>query len=416
MDILNTPISTMKFDDIVAFCRLQIIEGVNLEYKVDFPKDLAKQFVTFSNTQGGLIIIGVEEDPKTGLPIKWNGIDEITKPIDRVYQVAANVVPFPQFEVTTTDPIRGKVFVLIRIREGAAPPYATNSDPTPWVRTGNISTPIRTANRDELLQLMTKSERAKNERDIAILFTRHTFELDVADAENERRQEYKDKPADTYASALGISDMAAVFDITIMPYYPNRPLLKYSDVLPTHVFLGNAWQHTPYIHGEKSIPGGITAFTWSRIDGGITNGQIYLSGLNYLAYDVLRTKEKSREISTYFISDIIQQEFMIARQVFTKAGYNGQLSIYSSLRGGKGAYTYPPIENLFHDDHGIIRYDEYKWEAESDTATLTSDTHLADVHLQLLKQICWDIGLSEISDDAIRQHFTKRGWYKSVNS
>src|SRR5665811_1385106 len=140
MNILYAPVGSLAFNDIVAFCQQKIIEGVTLEYKVDFPKDLAKQFVTFSNTQGGLVIIGVGED-QNGYPDSWDGVTNTGKLIDRVHQIAANVVPFPTYEVATTDEVKGKVFVLIRISEGSAPPYATTSDPTPWVRTGNISTP-----------------------------------------------------------------------------------------------------------------------------------------------------------------------------------------------------------------------------------------------------------------------------------
>jgi hypothetical protein len=416
MDILNTPITEMKFADVVAFCMLKVIEGVTLEYKSDFPKDLAKQFVTFSNTQGGLIIIGVEEDPKTGLPVKWEGIDATTKPIDRVYQVAANVVPFPQFDVVTTDNNNGKVFVLIRIREGAAPPYATNSDPTPWVRTGNISTPIRSANREELLQLMTKRDRAQGAREAAIEFTRQIFELDVADAERERTKEFATKPNEVYAHQLGIGDMAAIFDITVMPYYPNRPLLEYGDIMPTNPLLAEAWQSTPYINGERSIPGGITSFTWSRMMGMISNGQIYLSGLSYFALDVLRVQSSVRQVNTFAISEIIWHELMIARKVIGRARYNGQLSMYASLRGGKGATTLPPFESLFPSDTpGKLRHGEYKWAAEADTTVLVDDAQLANVHVELLKQICWDIGLGEITDDVIIGYFDKRGWYKKRN-
>lgn len=418
MDILNTPITEMTFADVATFCKLKVIEGVTLEYKSDFPKDLAKQFVTFSNTQGGLVIIGVEEDQKTGLPSKWEGIDDTTKPIDRVYQYAANVVPFPQFEVATTDAVKGKVFVLIRIREGVAPPYSTNSDPTPWVRTGNISTPVRAANREELLQLLGKKERAQGARELRMEFVKNTFSLDLAEAETERKKELDANPNENiYKHTLGVDDNAAVFDIHVMPYYPNRLLLKYSDIIPTHIFLGDAWQNTPFIHGEKTIPGGITAFTWSRWQGTIMNGQIYLDGLSYLAFDVLRSTEQGRFVSVFFISEVIKHEFMIARRIVEKSAYNGQLSIYASLRGGKGAYSQPPTEDLFiHDNLGQIRYDKYEWKAETDTTALADDNELAKVHLELVKQICWDTGLGEIQDSIIMGHFLKRGWYNILNS
>ncbi len=414
MDILNKPITSMSFADIVDFCKLKIIEGVSLEYKQDFPKDLAKQFVTFSNTQGGLIIIGVAEDPKTGLPEKWDGIDITAKPIDRVYQVAANVIPFPSFEVTTTDEVDGKGFVLIRVREGIAPPYMTNSDPTPWVRTGNISTPISAANREELLQLMTKRERSQQARDMAIDFTRLNFDIDIADAEKER-QSLVNKPGQTeniYKQPLGINDSAAIFDVSVMPFYPDRNLLEYKDLSQMQGLLGNEWQDTAFIHQTKSIPGGLTAFHWQNWSGVIIANQIFFNGHSYMAADVLRTHDNQRTVSAYLIADYLHKELEIAKTVFIHAGYNGQVSVHASLRGGKGAITVPPDDRFWNDSRGKLRYSDYKWVEDTNTASMLDKEQLAELHLKLLKRICWDIGLGEVADSLISGFFEARGWYK----
>lgn len=416
MDILNKPISDMSFSDIVDFCELKVIEGVSLEYKADFPKDLAKQFVTFSNTQGGLIIIGVSEDPKTGLPDKWEGIDEAGKPIDRVYQTAANVVPFPSFEVSTTDAVNGKLFVLIRVKEGAAPPYTTNSDPTPWVRTGNISTPLRPANREELLQLITKRERAQQAREAAIEFTHLNFDLDLADAERERQCMLQDpnKAKDTYKHPLGIGDLTAIFDVSVMPFYPDRHLLEYSDLSfsSLHNLLGNAWQETAFIHGTKSVPGGLTAFFWQNIWGAIVSNQIYFNGHTYMATDVLQTRDDQRTVSAYTIADYLHKELEIAKHVFEKTGYNGQVSVHASLRGGMGATTTPPQDHHWREAEGKLRLGEYTWTMDTDTATMSDMKSLATLNVNLLKRICWDIGLGEVPDGVILDFFKARGWYK----
>ncbi|HEY5268501.1 MAG TPA: ATP-binding protein [Candidatus Saccharimonadales bacterium] len=414
MDILNKPITSMSFADIVDFCKLKVIEGVSLEYKQDFPKDLAKQFVTFSNTQGGLIIIGISEDPKTGLPEKWDGIDATTKPIDRVYQIAANVIPFPSFEVTTTDEVGGKVFVLIRVREGMAPPYVTNSDPTPWVRTGNISTPIGAANRDELLQLMTKREQAQHAREAAIDFTRQNFDIDIADAEKER-QAMVSKPGQTeniYKHPLGISDLAAIFDVSVMPFYPSQNLLQYGDLSQMNTLLGSEWQNTAFIHRNKSIPGGIKAFHWQNWSGVIVANQIFFNGHSYMAADVLQTHENRRTVSAYLIAEYLHKELEIAKTVFVHAGYNGQVSVHASLRGGKGAITTPPDDRFWNDSRGELRFGEYKWVEDTDTASMLDKGQLAEVHLKLLKRICWDIGLGEVANSLISGFFEARGWYK----
>ena len=102
---------------------------------------LPKHFASFSNTRGGLIIVGVEEDDK-GLPVKWEGVKNEGKLIDRVHQNASNIDPIPNYETCITDEKNGRVFLLIRIFEGDQTPYYVQNDSNIWVRTGNISKPI----------------------------------------------------------------------------------------------------------------------------------------------------------------------------------------------------------------------------------------------------------------------------------
>ena len=124
MKLLNTPVKDLTFDDVIVFCKEKQVEGVQIDYKKEFPqKGLAKHFASFSNKRGGIIIIGVEEDTKTGIPIKWEGVKNEGKLIDRVHQFAANVEPLPNYEVATTNEVGGKVFLLVRIFEGDVTPY-----------------------------------------------------------------------------------------------------------------------------------------------------------------------------------------------------------------------------------------------------------------------------------------------------
>lgn len=81
------------------------IQGVEIDYKKEYSqKGLEKFLAVFSNTRGGVIIIGVEEDRKTGCPIKWEGIDDNAKLIEHIYQESCNVTPQPAFEVHKTAP------------------------------------------------------------------------------------------------------------------------------------------------------------------------------------------------------------------------------------------------------------------------------------------------------------------------
>lgn len=63
------PIEEITFDLIKEFCDLQIEEGLDLDYKSGWPKYLDRVMCAFANTQGGLVLMGVEENGKTKKPI-----------------------------------------------------------------------------------------------------------------------------------------------------------------------------------------------------------------------------------------------------------------------------------------------------------------------------------------------------------
>ena len=51
------PIEDITFEMIEEFCELELVEGIDLDYKSDWPNDLSKLICAFANTQGGLILI-----------------------------------------------------------------------------------------------------------------------------------------------------------------------------------------------------------------------------------------------------------------------------------------------------------------------------------------------------------------------
>lgn len=64
------PIDSITYDDVLAFCQLQVPEDIDLDYKSDWPdnNDLAKTLCALSNTQGGMVLLGIEEEGKTRMP------------------------------------------------------------------------------------------------------------------------------------------------------------------------------------------------------------------------------------------------------------------------------------------------------------------------------------------------------------
>jgi len=136
MDILNKAIKSFGFEEVVDFCKEKHPEGIQIDYKKEFPKKgLSKHFAAFSNARGGVIIVGVDEDKRTSIPKSWSGIKNEGKLEERVHQFASNVKPIPAYELQTTDEKNGKVFLLIRIFEGDRTPYYVQNDANLWIRT-----------------------------------------------------------------------------------------------------------------------------------------------------------------------------------------------------------------------------------------------------------------------------------------
>jgi len=86
-------------------------------------KDLAKEFVAFSNAGGGIIIFGVDDDENI------IGLDKIE--IEKLGQLVGNVgqenVKPPIHPLTQNITIDGKRVVLVTIESGFAKPYKTSS-------------------------------------------------------------------------------------------------------------------------------------------------------------------------------------------------------------------------------------------------------------------------------------------------
>ena len=59
--IYTAPIETVTWKDVEDFCAQGTREGAYLDYKQDFPTDLAKTIAAMANTLGGIVIIGVAE-------------------------------------------------------------------------------------------------------------------------------------------------------------------------------------------------------------------------------------------------------------------------------------------------------------------------------------------------------------------
>ncbi len=118
---LNTaPIESIVAEDIIGFCEIRREEGLDLDYKSNWPSDLQKIISSFANTQGGIVLIGVDEEEKTRKPkLPINGIEgESSSIYQKVMNIASDGIypPIsPEVQVCKLPDPKNKFVVLIRI-------------------------------------------------------------------------------------------------------------------------------------------------------------------------------------------------------------------------------------------------------------------------------------------------------------
>ena len=125
-------------------------EDLHTEFKqsIDSNLDLSRSFVCFANTDGGQLIIGIEED-RTSI-----GVADTDALFLRVDDVAFNSCAPPVTVVPEIVVLDGKDIVVLNIAKGDQRPYATR-DGRYYVRSGAR---CRRASREELLRLFQATQ------------------------------------------------------------------------------------------------------------------------------------------------------------------------------------------------------------------------------------------------------------------
>src|SRR6266700_429675 len=432
MEILNKPIDTFSFKDVVEFCKLGYREGTQIDYKLDLPKDgLAKHFAAFSNTLGGVIIIGVEEDKKTGIPITWNGVDNDAKRIERIYQWAGDVDPHPLYKVHPTNEENGKIFILVRIYEGERTPYYVQNNANIWVRTGSIGNPIETSSPDWTELLFGKKEKAQLARSNYLNRAKEVFESALRRANFERmrliRSEYgqnnnlnKDIPQSPrepfkskyYTQELG--SQAAMCTFVLQPFFPARALTEPREIKRRLNELNHPASYYNLWNNTEPIPEGVLSFEWNKQTGLISCKQIYATGLLYLSEDVLSVQADESTISTLIILARLFMSFKHATNFYRLFGYQGGLQGSLTLKGVKETIVYPlewdnRMRTIIHGVKRALMLD-YSWElADLDTLLLFDEKTFQSYFIELAKRIEWDLGYDDTDDNLVKQFLKANG-------
>jgi ATP-dependent DNA helicase RecG len=125
-------------------------EGLHTEFKETFSnnEDIAKSIVSFANTDGGQLIIGINNNGEIV------GIENIDEFIRRIDDIAFNRCEPPVTVVQETLYINNKPIIIVNIPKGDQRPYRTGKG-LYYIRSANR---CRQASREELLRLFQATE------------------------------------------------------------------------------------------------------------------------------------------------------------------------------------------------------------------------------------------------------------------
>lgn len=408
MDPLTKPLIEITFEDVEAYCAERRPETTELDYKRQLPKDLAKHIAALSNTFGGLIIVGVEED-KTGHPTKWEGVPDEGKLIDQIYQHAANVKPYPSCYVGKTNAKSDKVFLLVRVLEGTAGPYYPVTDPqTVWMQTGNISTPLKPAERDAIERIAGKRERAAAARVENIASTERLYQALLQEREQQRERDAQQR-GEEYKALVPGQDYV-LLRLLLQPYYPQTDLLTESPATIRERIdrfrVRTALAYFPDLEIDQAPSGiawlkGGSAFGYS-----LSCGQLSTNGMLYWAQNIMRPGRdvyRTQMIYMDFVAVALYQFLEVAKRFYSSFGHHGLLTGSISLNHAKGHYVYPAVpEGYRYDgDPRTVALDTFSWPLDLNTHELGDADWILGAYLKIMERIYWDLRVSSFNADII---------------
>jgi len=165
MNLFACPLGPLPFEAIEEFLGLalpieqRIPEGTRVDYNVVIAQNLGEDVAAFSNSDGGIIFIGIKADKeKQNVPVEWPGLPPRA---DYGTQITAKILstvrPRPEFELGWASTPGGNYIYIVRVRPGSYPPYEYEQGNT-------VRIPLR----------VHDGKRAATVRDIESLFARRS--------------------------------------------------------------------------------------------------------------------------------------------------------------------------------------------------------------------------------------------------
>lgn len=354
-------INSIEYDDIRLFCNRRLPEGTRVDYKADFPKDLAKLIAAFANTEGGIVLIGVKTDqsnrPSDICGVKFeSGLQEritsisISNIVDPIIP-EIKVCPFKS-DLSISEPDRA--VIVVRVDESFEAPLAV--DGKAYVRVGGQCEP---ADLKTIEALFKRGEKGKE-------VLQNILESLIGPQGQLRRMEFEDKlPCRT---------------VIVCPLYPTKRIIEFNKESEDFLRRSPSELHFGYL---QPIQNGL-AF---KFDSATSKGYyVEITGEGLIVYH--EPLENGVHIGRTIM--VVGRILEYARGVFERFGFYGKILIILRLNGTKGKHlTADPPRSILHEY--IFPEDEAVVKQEFSVDGLREELDSAVV--SIVKEFCRIAGL-----------------------
>jgi len=220
MDLYSKPITDIAYADILAFLDAKHPESQILDYKSAWIEHPARVMAAFANTDGGIMLIGVTEEDKTGIPLSpppginlGEGEDAIKRQVESAAYDAVYPPFFPEVQVCPKDDDPSKAVILVRVAQSHQTPHCTDDRQRAYVR---VQSQNRFTERQAYLEewhwLLDRRKAAIELRESMLARTR-------------------DRATLIRASATQPAPRQAMLEAYAVPLYPDRSYIGLAELL-----------------------------------------------------------------------------------------------------------------------------------------------------------------------------------------
>lgn len=365
--LFTITLSQLDINAILSFCNQGFSEGLRIEYKKEFPDNLklAETICAFANTQGGLILIGVEADTKSNKPKNVQGV-ELKEGLEEkivnlcLSHISPSITPEVKVVDFKSDPKiteSDRAVLFIRVRQSYIAPHYL-------LKTNKI--PIRVHCRNSLADLRTIEnliERRKN----------------FGNIDSESYPFYDVKEID--------GDFISYETIKIAPRFRQiEPIIDFYNK-ETSDWLLQMTNEVMTLHEQHPEPWALKLFSRNQETREITRFcVIFREGeISFQHSANVKANKYNPLKSINFINKVL----MNAKKIYDRFGYFGELTVGLTLVSNKNLIL--SLKNHYFDDD--YHYTGNKIMVDEDI--LYDDLSAPKEILQeFLKKICINFGLT----------------------